>query len=95
MTFHKMADLAKLPDPGHFLRIPFHLLQFLPDGLAYKKAFRILRKHGKTAPEQLPGTVLLHGLSEHLHLAPVGLADAADGLQGGGFSRTVAAYDRI
>ena len=91
MAAEKGFNLAQPGNFGNGGSILRHFLQLLPDGFLYKQALGILGQHGKTAPEQLGRLVFFHGLSEEGDFAPVGTTDTGNGLQGGGFSRTVAA----
>ena len=77
-----VQQLFNLAGGCNFLNQRFvlrHLLQVFPDGFLHKEALGVLGQHGKGAAEQFTGFVFLHRLAEHLHLTPVGTADAADG----------------
>ena len=87
-----LTDFRRFPDILLVLR---HFLQIFQHRFLDEQALGVLRKHGEAAPEQLLLLVFFHRLSQHLHLAPIGSANAADGFQRCGFSRAVAAHDGV
>ena len=87
-----LTDFRRFPDILLVLR---HFLQIFQHRFLDEQALGVLRKHGEAAPEQLLLLVFFHRLSQHLHLAPIGSANAADGFQCCGFSRAVAAHDGV
>ena len=87
-----LADFRRFPD---ILLVLGHFLQIFQHGFPDEQALGILGQHGKAAPEQLLRFILLHRLSQHLHLTPVGSANAANSFQRRGFSRAVAAHNGV
>ena len=88
-----MGHLAKFRRLGDFFRVLGHFLQVRPEGLAHEQAFGVLGQHGQAVVKEGPVFVFFDIFPEYGDFSPIGSANAADGLQKGGFSRAVSADD--